>query len=141
MNKSKIGLAIAATFLVLQLIPLSRSNPPELAQPAMPAEVAEVLKRACYDCHSNQTQWPWYAWVAPISWLVVYDVHEGREHLNFSEWSKLDAAKQTHAFEEIVEVVEKGEMPPAIYTPLHPQAKLSERDKQALIAWAKSNGG
>lgn len=137
MNTKKLTIGIAVAVVVAQLIPLPRTNPPVSADVGAPAEVARVLKTACYDCHSNETTWPWYAWVAPASWLVVYDVHEGRDHLNFSEWDKLTPDRRRHKFEEIAEEVEEGEMPPAIYFPMHPEADLDAAQRQAVVAWAK----
>jgi hypothetical protein len=96
-----------------------------------------VLERSCYDCHSNETQWPWYSQVAPVSWLVHHDVVEGREHLNFSEWNQLSPDKRDHKLEEIEELVSEGDMPLAYYLPLHPAARLSEADKQAVVSWSK----
>ena len=135
-------LAIAvATVIVLaaaQLVPVSRENPPvEQIVPA-PAEVSRVLERSCYDCHSHETVWPWYAWVAPVSWLVAHDVNEGREHLNFSTWNRYDEEEQREKREEVWEEVEEGEMPMAIYLPLHREAELSDADRRLLEAWSGS---
>lgn len=100
----------------------------------------EVLRRACYDCHSNETRWPWYSRVAPISWLVAHDVGEGRRELNFSTWNRMDAAKQAKALRETWKEVYEGEMPPRIYLPTHPEARLSDVDRALLRAWATPAG-
>jgi hypothetical protein len=128
------GLALVAT----QLIPVPRANPPvETEVPASP-EVRQILRRACYDCHSNETIWPGYAYVAPVSWLVAFDVSRGRNHLNFSTWNRYTPAEQADHRHDVWEEVSEGEMPLAIYLPLHPQARLTDPDKAALKAWAET---
>jgi hypothetical protein len=89
--------------------------------------------RACGDCHSNESVWPWYSNIAPVSWLIQRDVDEGREHLNVSAWGQAHEAHEEHEGHEISEVVEEGNMPPAKYLILHPEAKLSATQKQQLI--------
>ena len=128
--------AVAALLLAIQLIPVSRENPPVEQRVPAPAPVVAVLERACYDCHSNETEWPWYSGVAPVSWLVAYDVAEGREHLNFSTWNRYDAGEQRKKREEVWEEVEEGEMPLWIYPPLHPEAELTSEDRKLLEQWA-----
>lgn len=128
----------AVVLVAIQFVPVTRTNPPvESDIPASPA-VSAVLRRACYDCHSNETVWPWYSRVAPVSWLVAHDVNEGREHVNFSQWNRLTPAKQRETIREVWEEVSEGHMPPAIYLPAHREARLSDLDKQALENWAKS---
>jgi hypothetical protein len=122
---------LAGVFLVIQLVPYGRahSNPPVLAEPAWDApETREFARRACFDCHSNEVRWPWYAHVAPVSWLVQSDVDEGREKLNFSEWTR----PQEEA-EDAPESIRAGEMPLQAYVWLHPTARLdtSEQDRLA----------
>ncbi len=122
--------------LLIQLVPYGRSheNPPVTAEPAWPSpRVRELVRRACFDCHSNESVWPWYAHVAPVSWLVQRDVDEGRRHLNFSTWDR----PQRHAKDAAGEV-EEGAMPPALYLPLHPTARLSEAEKAELVAGLKA---
>lgn len=104
----------------------------------VPANVDAILKRACYDCHSNQTRWPWYSNVAPVSWWLVDHVNHGRSHLNFSEWDQYDAKKAAHHLEEICEEVEAGAMPLPSYLPMHPQARLSAEEVRALCDWASA---
>lgn len=127
----RVGLGLLALFILIQLVPYGRDheNPPVTAEPQWDSpQTRELAQRACFDCHSNQTQWPWYSNVAPVSWLVQHDVDEGREKLNLSEWDK--PQREGH---EAVEVIEEGEMPMAIYLPLHPEAKLSPEETQQLI--------
>ena len=134
----RIALAAVALLAAIQLVPVDRSNPPVTSEvPADPA-TREILRRACYDCHSNETRWPWYARVAPVSWLVAHDVEEGREHVNVSTWNEYTAKKQRKKLDEVWEEVEEGEMPLWFYVPLHPDAKLGEADLRAIEAWAKA---
>jgi mono/diheme cytochrome c family protein len=123
--------AAVALLLLIQLVPYGRdhTNPPSGAEPKWDTPATrELAARACFDCHSNQTRWPWYSHVAPASWLLQRDVEEGREHLNFTEWEK----PQRHA-DEAGEIVAEGEMPPWFYTPLHPSAALSAEERDALV--------
>jgi len=104
----------------------------------VPAEVESILQSACYDCHSNQTRYPWYANVQPVaSWLAGH-VNEGTKHLNFSAWTNRRAAVQNHKFEEIIESQETQWMPLKSYTWTHGDARLSDQQRQALKDWAKS---
>ena len=137
------GLVVLVVLLVAaQLVPYgSAENPPVETDIAAPEDVRQVLRRACYDCHSNETVWPWYSHVAPAKWLVRHDVEEGREHLNFSTWNRYDAEERDEAFEEVVEVMDEGEMPPAVYTPLHADARLTDADRALIRDWAMAQGG
>lgn len=130
----KIGIAlliIVGLFLVIQLVPYGRdhSNPPVVNDaPWGSPEAKAIAQRACYDCHSNETTWPWYSNVAPMSWLAQNDVQEGRRILNFSTWGQ--GEQETG---EIREVVREGAMPPLQYTILHPSANLSAAEKETLL--------
>lgn len=124
---------IAAVFAGIQLIPVERSNPPVVSDLNAPLEVKQILMRSCYDCHSNETQWPWYSYVAPVSWLVSHDVVEGREYLNFSNWER--HANNSHMKEEIIEEMQEGEMPLGIYLLTHPKAAVSEDEISLVQAW------
>lgn len=130
------GVALAAA---IQLVPYGRnhSNPPVTAEPQWDsAATRDLAKRACFDCHSNETVWPWYSHVAPVSWLLQRDVEEGRSKLNFSEWDK----PQKEA-DEAAKEVREGEMPPWFYLPTHPEARLTDAEKQALIAGLEATVG
>jgi hypothetical protein len=117
-------------FVVIQLIPVDRSNPPVVNEPNWDSPQTKALaERACFDCHSNETKWPAYSYVAPISWLVADDVHEGREKYNLSDWTKHPVET-----EEVIEEIEEGEMPLSNYLILHPEARLSPAEKKMLIA-------
>jgi hypothetical protein len=134
------NLAIGALslFLLIQLVPvwLLQRNPPVERELAWPSSEAELIaRRACFDCHSNETAWPLYSRVAPLSWLITYDVLEGREHFNISTWgSEEDRDDADDLREEIAEVIRDGEMPPGRYIPLHPEARLSAAEAELLIA-------
>lgn len=140
MRKLLIGTLTAAAmgFVAIQFVPVERSNPPVETEVPASSEVRSVLRRACYDCHSNETTWPWYSRIAPVSWLVAHDVHEGREELNFSTWNRLSTKERGEALHEAWEKVEEGEMPPWFYLPPHPEARLSARDRAALRDWSRS---
>jgi len=94
------------------------------------------MARACGDCRSNQTSLPWYGHVAPISWWIKSHVREGREELNFSEWTRYSALERHNELESICGVISNGRMPPASYTALHPEVRLRAQDKKAVCAWA-----
>ena len=126
------GLTLGAALVLAQLVPYGRdhTNPPVVAEPAWDHPATRALAvRACFDCHSNQTKWPWYSHVAPMSWLVQSHVDEGRETLNFSAGPD-GLGEADDAAEEVLE----GEMPPRSYTLLHPKARLSTAERDALAA-------
>jgi Haem-binding domain len=127
----RLGLfAAIGAFLVIQLIPYGHdhSNPPLVAEPAWNSNATrELAAAACFDCHSNETEWPWYTSVAPFSWLTQHDVEEGRATLNFSEWNR---PQET----EVAEAIQEGSMPPSYYRFLHPDARMSDAEKARLIA-------
>jgi hypothetical protein len=131
---------LAVALLAIQLVPIDRTNPAVEAEVPAPGNVRAILRRACYDCHSNETVWPWYSRIAPISWKVAEDVHEGRAALNFSTWSRLDTKHQVEAMHHAWEEVSEEEMPPWFYLPPHPRARLSPEDRALLRAWAQSAG-
>lgn len=104
----------------------------------VPPEVQTILRTSCYDCHSNNTRYPWYAEVQPIAWLISNDVEEGTRHLNFSEFGGFRLRRQYLKLEQIVEQMDEGEMPPPAYTWIHSDAKLSRDQREQLIAWANA---
>jgi len=129
-------LAIVLLLTVIQFVPVDRSNPPVTSEVPASPEARAILRRACYDCHSNETVWPWYSKVAPVSWLVAYDVHQGRKELNFSTWDRYSTKEQVKKLKESWKEVAEGEMPPWIYMPTHRDAVLSGDDKVILRNWA-----
>lgn len=127
---------VAGTFVVLQLLPLgeSHTNPRQHAElPWDSPRTRELVVGACYDCHSNRTDWPWYSYIAPASWLVTHDVHRGREALNFSLWPNLGEEGEAEVEDDLFEVVLEKEMPPRSYGLLHSDARLSESERQELV--------
>ncbi len=128
---ARAGLVILVLLALLQLIPYGRNhtNPPVTAEPAWDSRQTRYLFfRACKNCHSHETNWPWYASVAPASWLVYRDVEEGRSKFNVSRWGQ---GKQEAA--EAASLVREGEMPPRYYLPAHPEARLTESEERELI--------
>jgi hypothetical protein len=130
-------LASIAVFVAIQLVPVRRSNPPVEADVAAPANVHAILRRACYDCHSHETVWPWYTRIAPVSWLVVRDVEKGREELNFSTWNRLASREQFKELRKTWNEVAEREMPPWLYVRMHGDATLSVADRAALREWTR----
>jgi hypothetical protein len=112
------------------------TNPAKRYKLDAPPEVQAILQRSCYDCHTNETEWPFWARIAPGSWLMARDVHNGRNHLNFSEWADVDDDERHTDFETAWEQVESGAMPKWFYVyPLHMKARLSDADKSVLKAF------
>jgi hypothetical protein len=132
-------LILVVAFVGMQAVRPARTNPPidEGKVLAAPPQVKAILDRSCADCHSSRTVWPWYSNVAPVSWLLVDHVNEGRHELSFSEFGGYTDRKKSHKLQEICEQVEKGEMPLKQYVVLHPDARLSEADKQTLCSWSE----
>ena len=130
----KSGCAILVIGIAIQLVPYGRNhnNPPVVSEPAWDSPVTrELAKKSCFDCHSNETVWPWYSKIAPVSWLVYWDVVEGRKHLNFSDW-KGGSGKHEQPHELTKEVIEGG-MPPLQYYIAHPEARLDAKAKKLLV--------
>ena len=137
----KILIVSAVIFIGIQFIPVDRSNPPVTEEIDAPSNITAILRKSCYDCHSNQTEYPWYAYVAPVSFLVLKDVNEGRRRLNFSEWDMYAKEKREKILEEIMEEAEAGTMPLSIYTLLHPSTKLDPLKVKTLSDWVNKRGG
>lgn len=132
----KIIFVVIFAFIVIQFIPVQKTNPPVTRDFQTEKHMKKLLKRSCYDCHSNETVWPWYSRIAPFSWLLADDVSDARKHVNFSEWDKYDPKKVRRIIEEMVEQVEEGEMPLRIYLFMHHEAKLSDADIAYIKSWA-----
>jgi len=130
---------LVGVLVIIQLVPFGRShdNPSVIAEPAWDSPATRDLAvRACYDCHSNEVVWPWYTSVAPISWLTTRDVDEGRGKLNFSEWGSGE-----QELDDLVEVIEEGEMPPVYYEWVHSSARLSDTETGQLIQGLQATVG
>jgi hypothetical protein len=143
-KKAVLILALGAVVIGvgIQFVPVRDigSNPPQRFKLDAPPEVEAIMRRACFDCHTNETRWPLYSRLAPGSWLMSRDVHNGRNHLNFSEWGDVDEDERQTDLENAWEQVESGEMPPWFYVfPMHPSAKLSQADKDTLKAYFVKN--
>jgi len=135
---------LIAIFFLLQFVPAELpENSAEVSNDIVMSsgaseEIQSILRKACYDCHSKQTKYPWYSFVAPVSWLIAKDTREGREELNFSEWAGLSKRKKIKALNDIAEEVEEKKMPLKIYTVVHRDAILSDQEIEALMSWTKS---
>lgn len=135
----KVALVVGVLLVGIQLVPYGRDhdNPAVVQEPKWDTpETRALAVRACFDCHSNETKWPWYSQVAPVSWLVQHHVEDGRKHLNFSRFDQ----PQRHAHES-AEEVDEGEMPMKGYVLLHSEAKLSEAEQAQLIKGLKATFG
>lgn len=137
MRTRQVGLVVVGLVLAAQLVPVNRSNPPVTGVIPAPPEITAMLRRACWDCHSRETRWPWYARVAPASWLVAHDVAEAREHLDLTAWDGYRPRKRARLLGELAEEVEEGEMPLWYYVLLHGEARLAAEEADRLVAWAE----
>lgn len=139
----KIGIAIVLILIAIQFIRIDKESPKlDVAQDFIttehpPQNVEDILRSSCYDCHSNETKYPWYANVAPISIWIGHHIEEGREHLNFSEWGTYTEEEKEHKLEECYEEVEEKEMPLGSYTWTHKEARFSDETRELLEKWFK----
>ncbi len=144
--KKYFWIALIAFVVIIQFISSKRPETIEnesgdlLTVENVPEDVAALIRTSCYDCHSNQTHYPFYAYVAPVTWLVVRDVKKGREELNLSDWGTLEKAKKANVLSDIIDEVEDEEMPMAIYTAIHRNARLDSMERQQIIDWANQLG-
>lgn len=137
-----VGWVLLLALIVIQFIP-SNLNEEEIipenqisAVHDVPEDVDRILRVSCYDCHSNRTEYPWYNKIQPVAMYLEEHVEDGKKHLNFDEFATYDAGRRDHKLDEVVEMVEEGEMPLESYTLLHKDAVLSEADAKLLIDWA-----
>jgi hypothetical protein len=134
------------TFIVIQFFQPEK-NISEITQnhifkqEQLPENVQQTLKNACMDCHSNNTDYPWYNKIAPVSWMLNKHVTEGKKELNFSEWGEMDAYDKIGALEDIRQEIEQKTMPLKEYAALHKEAKLTDEKRAALISWIDKKGG
>ena len=140
----KVGIVLILVLIVIQFIRPARNTSSGIsandisAFATVPANVQQVLSRACYDCHSNNTRYPWYSNIQPVAWYLAHHVTEGKRELNFNEFGSYSHKKQVHKLQEMVNEIKEGEMPLSSYTLIHSDARLSEADKTLLINWADS---
>lgn len=139
----KLAIGLLILFIAAQFIQPSLNQGSSMGQQdishavSIPGNVMQVLKKSCFDCHSNQTTYPWYDRISPISWWVADHVNDGKRELNFTEFTQYSIKKQLHKMEEIRETVEKGEMPLKSYLVMHGDAKLTPNDKNLLVDWSR----
>jgi hypothetical protein len=135
--RRKVLVALACVFAGAQAIRFGHTNPPATGELAAPPFVQRTLRHSCYDCHSNETSWPWSANLAPISWLVHYDVTEGRRRLNFSSWDAYasDPGTRIQKLKNIQRAMATDDMPPWYYRLLHPDTRLSESQRKVVVRW------
>lgn len=139
----KFLLILLALLVIIQFIRPARNisqetSPNDIsARHSIPADVKPILDKACNDCHTNNTYYPWYSNIQPVGWWLQYHVNEGKEHLNLSEFLSYDAKKQDHKMEELIEMVKEKEMPLNSYTWTHDEARLTDQERQILVNWAE----
>jgi hypothetical protein len=140
----KILLAIGVLFIIIQVIRPNKNisateNPNAIDQHyAVPQEIVGILKKSCYDCHSNNTVYPWYSEIQPVAWWLQDHVNEGKQELNFDEFNNYDLKKKRHKMDEVAEVITENEMPLGSYTLIHREAILSPQEKESIVAWANA---
>jgi hypothetical protein len=141
----KILLILGAILIIIQFFRPEKNTSPQLITEndisktvAIPDELHKTFIKKCYDCHSNQTKYPWYFNIQPIAWWLAHHIDEGRGELNFSAFKTYDQKKANHKLEEIGEVIEEGEMPLTSYTLIHTDTNITPEDKQAINAWLAS---
>jgi len=145
MMKKKISIGLLTIVILIQFIRVDKTNPTVdtkqdfIAITKPPLEIVSLLKTACYDCHSNETKYPWYFDVAPISWWAKDHVNDGRKHLNYSIWGTYKQERRVHKLDEMYVEVEEGEMPLSSYTRIHGEAKLTNEQKTALTNWLRTS--
>ena len=133
----KLTLIMIALFIAIQAIRPEKTNPPvDTTLPLhAPQEIEAILKRACYDCHSHETTWPWYANIAPLSWSIVSHVNDGRKALNFSEWKKIPKEIKVKRLKRMTQTTRNGMMPLSSYLLLHKDATLTKEEKERISKW------
>lgn len=140
----KIVTIIILILIGIQFIPLDKKNPKvnkskefmTIMKP--PANIEKMLRNSCYDCHSNETKYPWYSNIAPVSWLINEHIRNGRRHLNFSIWNDYKGAKKNVKLEECIDMIKSGEMPMQGYVLFHSNADLVLTEKKELLDWLSS---
>ena len=140
---SKAGIVVAVLIGGAQVVRLTATNPPVHGDLVAPPEVKRVLRRACYDCHSNETEWPWYSAIAPTSWVIRRDVNEGRRRLNFSDWADYESDPETavQKLRQIATAVASRDMPPTYYRLLHAAARLTATQREVVSRWCEQEAG
>ena len=142
----------AAAALLISLVGIAASARPDMtvlhADPSLalgartpvpvPPGVLSTLRQACFDCHSNETRWPWYSQISPVSWWLKSHVNDGRKELNFSEFATYTKVKKVRKLRTAGEEVKDGDMPLSSYLPMHPAAHMTDADRATFVAWTNS---
>ena len=134
---------VAVALVGAQFIRPDRTNPAadetkDFATISGPnSAIVPLIRKACYDCHSSETRWPWYSNIAPVSWFVADDVHEARRHLNFSFWGAYPPHRRASALDHIRDEVSSGDMPMRTYLVMHPDARLTQSERDSIVSWAE----
>ena len=143
--KKKILLGLLAIIIIIQFIKPDKNihagnQPYNIATKfTVPNDVQKVLQKACYDCHSNNTAYPWYSHLQPIAWFLNHHIVDGKKKLNFDEYTSKSLRYQYHKLEETEEMIQKGEMPLKSYTIVHKEAVLTQQEKEAIINWVHAS--
>lgn len=138
-----IGIILVVLLIILQIIPKELpensddSSTNIIYIESIPGELSEIFKVSCFDCHSNQTNYPWYSKIVPVYYLIKRDVELGKEEVNFSDWGNMSKRKKIKALSSSVEEVEEGTMPMKIHTMIHREAVLTDEEKEIFIAWCE----
>lgn len=141
----RVGIAVLVLLLASQLVPMNRHNPgvdPSktiYVTEKVPPKVKAVLERSCKNCHSSETSWPWYSYVAPASWIIAHDVHQARKEMNFSEWGSYSAKRKGEKLEEICEQLTNGDMPDPKYALVHRNARITPEERGAVCQWTEDS--
>ena len=141
--KRKILIGILIVLILVQFIRPRRNTGQALGrndithEVQVPENIMGIFKKSCFDCHSNHTDYPWYAEINPVSWWLANHIDEGKEELNFSEFGTYDLKKKDKKLEETAEMVQEGEMPLSSYTFIHKDARLTEAERKSVIEWAE----
>jgi hypothetical protein len=141
----RIGIGVAVLVVICQLFPIRRDNPAFNrshtieATESLPPAVKAVLGRSCLNCHSSQTSWPWYSYVAPVSWMISGDVHDARKAMNLSDWGNYPAKKREEKLEEICEQVTNGDMPDRKYALFHRSSRITPQERDAVCQWTEDS--
>jgi hypothetical protein len=133
-----VTMVLLGFLLIAQFITIQRTNPPSKGDLAAPPKIKTLLRGSCYDCHSNETWWPWYTYIAPLSWWIEHDVERGRQELNFSEWGSYYPATRIRKLQWMGRALREENMPPWTYRILHPGAALTRRDLVVLEQWIEA---
>ena len=140
-HKNKILVFLLAILVIMQFFPIDKTNPAVIEEQEFlnimqpPESISNLLKNACFDCHSNHSKYPWYTNIAPLSWWIKGHIDHGRGKLNFSEWGSYSEKKANHKIEELVEFVSEKRMPLLSYIIAHPEARLTKEEREEIVEW------